>query len=170
MQFKFNDGDITMNNQLFFVDRELKRHYLEKSFSKMKDEIEWIEVGIDSNGKNYKIDLDTGKINLNGEWIEVGKEINGYYEKFSGKNLDYGKNLIYYCESTPMGVGGKNLIIGKIYLGYECDLDRSINYSLYTVEKYSVMLVCDCKDGSVGISIDTTVNFHINGKNVLIKI
>lgn len=160
-----------MNNQLFFVDRELKRHYLEKSFSKMKDEREWIEVGIDSNGKNYKIDLYTGKINLNGEWIEVGKEINGYYEKFSGKNLEYGKNLIYYCESMPMGVGGNCIRARKIYLGYECDLDQlKIRYNLYTVEKYTVLLVYDCETEKIGISIDTSVNFHLNGKDFLIKI
>ena len=148
-----------------------KKHYLENNFSIMKNEKNWEEVGIEVSEKNYSINLRNGEISLNGEKIEIGKDINGYYEKFSGKNLEYGKNLIYYCESMPIGVGGNCIRARKIYLGYECDLDQlKIRYNLYTVEKYTVLLVYDCETEKIGISIDTSVNFHLNGKDFLIKI
>jgi hypothetical protein len=155
---------------VYFRDRVGNITYISGNFHELKNSQKWVEVGIEQNGKKYVIDLQNGKVNLNGEWVEIGKDINGYFEKFSDRNLEYGKNLIYYCESYPMGMSGQ-LQARKIYLGYECDLgDLKINYNLYTVKKYGVLLVYDCEKYQIGMSVNTETEFHINGKNIPVKI
>lgn len=157
--------------KIYFSDLHGKK-YIEKNFDSEKNNHEWIEVGLEfSNGKKYRIDLLTGKMNISGEWIEIGKDINGYYEKFTGRGLDYRKNLFYYCESVPMGMGSRGLVAKNIYLGYECDLDNlKINYGLYSVEKYIACMVYNCEEEKIGLTLSTDVNFNVNGKKINVKI
>lgn len=157
-------------SKIYFLDGEGNKFLLEKKFSEMKMEKKWKEIGIEDGGKKYGIDLINGRLNINGESVEIGKDINGYYEKFSDSNLDYGKNIIYYCESIPMGMGSKNLIASKIYLGYECELKNKINYNHYTVEKFEVLLVYDCFNKKIGTVFNTIANFNLDGKKIKIKI
>ena len=155
--------------RIYFLGFDDKKVYVENNFNSLKNG-NWKEVGIDGK-KSYKINLLNGKIDISGEWIDLGKDINGYYEKFTNRVLEYGKNLIYYCESVPIGMGSNGLRAKNIYLGYECDLEKlKINYGLYTVEKYSLMLVYNCETEKIGFSFGTDVNFNINGKKITVKI
>lgn len=155
---------------VFFRNEMGNIFYVSGNFQELKNSQKWVEVGIEQAGKKYFINLKNGKINLNGEWVEIGKDINGYFENFSDRCLDYGENIIYYCESVPMGMNS-TLQARKIYLGYECDLKNlKINYSLYSIKKYTVLLVYDCEKNEIGISINTEAEFHINGKNIPVKI
>ena len=156
---------------IYFSDFEKTVYVENNNFNSLKEKSEWIEVGIETKKSKYSINLLNGKIFLNGNWIDLGKDINGYYEKFTNRGLEYGKNLNYYCESVPMGMGSKYLSAKNIYLGYECDLDKlKINYGLYTVEKYSAMIVYNCETETAGIGFGTDVTFHINGKDIVVKL
>ena len=160
-----------MNKATIYFSDFYNKEYVQNNFDFLKKKSNWREVGIETKNFRYCINLLNGKIFLNGNWIDLGKDINGYYEKFTNRGLEYGKNLNYYCESVPMGMGSKCLSAKNIYLGYECDLDKlKINYGLYTVEKYSAMIVYNCDTETAGISFGTDVTFHLNGKDIAVKI